>query len=942
MSALAPQQKTGAGVCATCGKSITHPGPDGECVRCLVSFGFLAEDHEVERGGEHNKVRLGPLRYAHFEVEVNADGYPKILGSGAMAVTYCARDTILNSTVALKVIGRKLAENETARARFLREARAAARIQHPNVARVIHYGDQDGECFYAMELVEGETLEERVRREGPLSVGDALEVTLQVARALLAAEKCSVVHRDLKPSNIMVGTYESGRMLVRVIDYGVAKVLAPGSESGVEQTQAGFIGTPAFASPEQFNDSGQLQVDTRSDIYSLGVVFWFLLTGQAPFAGKTLEEVRTKQREELPIEQLKSRHVPAPVAALLMSMLAVDPTGRPQTAHDLLGQLENCYVRFEPAARRRRKRVVVTSAGLALALAVAVVAVFVYQRTASASELDRAIAVLPFENLSSNAEDRFFAIGIQDEILTKLASLADLKVIARTSTESYETKPVDLRTVGRQLAVGRVLEGSVQRSADKVRVNVQLIDTRTNAHLWASSYDRKLDDVFAVQSEIAKTVAEQLQAKISPNEKKTIERAATADLNAFDLYTRAKTLLLSLSFNVNQQQKLRQAVELLNQAVGRDPAFYEAYYQLVYAHGAAYGVLGEHTPARLALTEAALQAATRLRPDAGETRLARAQYLYRCLREYNGALAELELARRTLPNDPRVVELTGYILRRRGQQEEGVRNLERSIELDPRNPFTLQQLALSYQALRRYPEQAAVLDRALIIVPNDVATKASRALVDFNWKAETGSLHETIDSILAGDPGAISDAADAWFQCALAERDPAAAERALVALGDNPCWGDGPVLLGRSFGEGLLARMMKDEARAHAAFTKARLEQEKMVQARPDYGPPLCVLGLIDAALGRKEEALQEGRRAIELSPVEKDSIQGSQMLVYFAVIAACVDEKDTALQYLAANGQSYGGQTVASYGALKLLPFWDALRGDPRFEKIVNSLAPK
>lgn len=175
--------------------------------------------------------------------------------------------------------------------------------------------------------------------------------------------------------------------------------------------------------------------------------------------------------------------------------------------------------------------------------------------------------------------------------------------------------------------------------------------------------------------------------KFLPNEKKTIERAATADLNAFDLYTRAKTLLLSLSFNVNQQQKLRQAVELLNQAVGRDPAFYEAYYQLVYAHGAAYGVLGEHTPARLALTEAALQAATRLRPDAGETRLARAQYLYRCLRDYNGALAELELARRTLPNDPRVVELTGYILRRRGQQEEGVRNLERSIELDPRNPL---------------------------------------------------------------------------------------------------------------------------------------------------------------------------------------------------------------------------------------------------------------
>jgi serine/threonine-protein kinase len=256
--------------------------------------------------------------------------------------------------------------------------------------------------------------------------------------------------------------------------------------------------------------------------------------------------------------------------------------------------------------------------------------------------------------------------------------------------------------------------------------------------------------------------------------------------------------------------------------------------------------------------------------------------------------------------------------------------------------FIRYQLALSYQFLRRYPEEAAVLDRALTVVPNDVGTKTTRALVDFNWKAETRPLHETIDSILAASPGAISDTADNWFQCALAERDPTAAERALVALGDNPCWGDNAVNLSRSFGEGLLARMTKDEAKAHAAFTKARLEQEKIVQAQPDYGPPLCVLGLIDAALGRKEEALREGRRAIELLPVEKDSTGGSQMLVYFAMIAAWAGEKDTALQYLAANAQSSGGNQIATYGSLKLLPFWDPLRGDPRFEKIVASLAPK
>jgi TolB-like protein/class 3 adenylate cyclase/Tfp pilus assembly protein PilF len=554
---------------------------------------------------------------------------------------------------------------------------------------------------------------------------------------------------------------------------------------------------------------------------------------------------------------------------------------------------------------------------------------------------EKSIAVLPFQNLSDQKENAYFADGVQDEILTHLGQVADLKVISRTSVMQYKNVGTrNLREIAEQLGVAHVLEGSVQRAGNRVRVTAQLINARTDANLWAERYDRDLADVFAIQSEIAKAIAEQLQAKLSPNEKAAIEKPPTTDLAAFDLYTRAKTLLLSLS--ASTQQNLQQAVELLNQAVARDPAFFEAYYQLVYAQGWAYSVYGDHTPARLALAEAALQAATRLRPDAGETHLARANYLYYCLRDYNGALAELEAARRSLPNDPRIFELSGYILRRRGQQEEGVRNLERAVELDPRNPFMLQQLAVSYQQLRRYPEEAAVLDRALTIVPNDVGTKTFRVGVDFLWKAETRPLHETIDSILAGGPSAISDAAADWFLCALAERDPTAAERALVAAGDNPCWTDNTVNLSRNFGEGLLARMMKDEGRAHAAFRKARLEQEKIVQVQPDYGPALCVLGLIDASLGRKEEALGEGRRAIELLPVEKDSLNGSQMLIYFAIIAAWAGEKDTALQYLAANGQSQGGYIVATYGALKLLPFWDPLRGDPRFEQIVASLAPK
>src|SRR5204862_2110478 len=355
--------------------------------------------------------------------------------------------------------------------------------------------------------------------------------------------------------------------------------------------------------------------------------------------------------------------------------------------------------------------------------------------------------------------------------------------------------------------------------------------------------------------------------------------------------------------------------------------------QLAYAHEYLYGQTGsDHTPARLALAEAAVQAATRLRPDTPEAHLARAQYLYYGLRDYPGALAELEIARRTLPNDPRLFELTGYILQRRGQQEQGLRNLERAAELDPHNFNILPQIALSYRELRRYAESLAALARALRIVPESAEPRADRGLVYLFWKADTRPLHQTIDAILAQGPGVIVSAADIWFDCALAERDPAAAERALVALGDNPCLFERAITLSHSFGEGLLARMTKDEARARTAFEKARAEQEKIVQAQPDFGPTLCVLGLIDAALGRTDLALDEGRRAIALTPVEKDVTNGSFVLQYFAITAAWAGEKELALQQLEAGVRAPATANILSYGCLKLLPFWDPLRGDPRF----------
>jgi TolB-like protein/class 3 adenylate cyclase/Tfp pilus assembly protein PilF len=410
------------------------------------------------------------------------------------------------------------------------------------------------------------------------------------------------------------------------------------------------------------------------------------------------------------------------------------------------------------AVRKHRARVRWTEITAALILLGAIIAgafFFLRRPTHSMSAiLDKSIAVLPFENLSEEKANAYFTDGVQDEILTDLAKIADLKVISRTSVMQYKSGLArNLRKIGEELGVAHVLEGSVQRAANKVRVNAQLIDARNDAHLWAQTYDRDLADVFAIQSEIAKAIADQLQAKLSPNEKKAIEQPPTTDLAAFDLYSRAKSLLLTRGFSTTNDPDLRKAIELLDEAVKRDPSFFDAYCQLAYTHENLYATIGsDHTPTRLALAEAAVQAATRLRPDAAEAHLARAQYLYFGLRDYAGALAELEIARRALPNDPRLFELTGYILRRRGQQEEGLRNLQRAVELDPRNFYTLQQIALSYQLLGRYAEGIAALDRALAIVPDNVETRANRGLFYLCWKADTRPLRQTIDAILAQGP----------------------------------------------------------------------------------------------------------------------------------------------------------------------------------------------
>jgi len=551
---------------------------------------------------------------------------------------------------------------------------------------------------------------------------------------------------------------------------------------------------------------------------------------------------------------------------------------------------------------------------------------------------EKSIAVLPFENLSDEKENAYFADGVQDEILTGLARVADLKVISRTSVMQYKGGLIrNLREVAKELGVAHLLGGSVQRTGGRVRVSAQLIDARTDTQLWAERYDRDVADVFAIESELAGKIVAQLQSKLSREEKAAIKERPTEDLEAYDLYAHAKTLIDNALLS-QPSKDLFEAVRLLDRAVKRDPSFFLAYYQLAHAHDLIYQMGFDHTPERLALADAAIQSLRRLRPDAGETHLALAKHLYWGYLDYDRARKELNAAQQALPNDALAFLLAAYIDRRQGRWEESTRNFEHASELDPRNVVILQQLSLNCENLRRYADMAATLDRALLLAPKDIALRTQGTAVALNWRADPKPLHTTIQTILAENPNAVPLLADQWLPLALYERDSAGATRALAAMPSGGCY-DAGIPFPNAWCEGLAARMRGDQPAARAAFINARKELEKMLHDQADYAEAICALGVIDAALGNKEDAIGEGQRAVELMPVSKNAIEGPLLIKYLALIYAWTGEKDRALKQLdkAAKLPSY-----LSYGQLRLHPIWDPLRGDPRFEKIVASLAPK
>ncbi len=926
--------------CAQCGAIIRLD--HGTCINCLLREGLEAKGEASRETFEsilaEANVTDTQWRLGHYEILEE-------IGRGGMGVIYRARQQHSRRIVAVKrILAHEVNSHETLM-RFRREAEAVASLDHPNILPIYEVSEsEEGLPFFSMKYATGGSL----RTAAPAlraKPRECVRLMAKVARAIAYAHGKGVLHRDLQPGNILLD--ENGEPMVS--DFGLAKWLDQTSD--LTRTLE-TLGTPGYIAPEQA-ECRAADLTGAADIYSLGAILFYLLTGRPPFVGPNVLVV-IHQAAATPAPRLRSL-VPSldrDLETIVARCLESDSEARYKSAGALADDLEH-WLRHEPIRARRsgvftrgkkwvRRNPTSTMLVASLVALGGAIGVMLWQReaihpvsTGYRSIPDKSIAVLPFENLSADPENAFFADGVQDEILNDLAKIADLKVISRTSVMPYKSGAKrNLRQIANELGVAHMVEGSVQRVANRVRVSAQLIDAKTDAHSWANSYDRPLGDVFAIQSDIAKAIAAQLQAKLSPAEKSAIQQPPTTNLIAYDRYLRAQKLWAQQTTQIPKD--LREIVRLLDEAVGHDPTFLLAYCELARTH-AYISLLGvDSTSARITLAEEARDTALRLGADRGEAHLAAAYVAYWCYRDYETALTQLGIARRALPNDAEVLEVTAAIARRQGHWEECIRNFERAIDLDPRNLSMVGGAGLTFEYERRFAQAAAYRGRAVAIAPDEPTARVASALVDLQSRADTQPVHEAIQSVVTKDPSAVDRIAGYWLYVSICRRD---ADEMASALASLPSEGmipgvAGIVAMPRSFLEGLAARVRNDLTGAQRAFTAARVAMEKIVREEPDYAQALSGLGLIDAALGHNEDAIREGRRALELLPVTKDAMAGAELLTNLAITYAWAGEKDLAIKQLE---EVLRIPSEVCYGRLRLEPYWDSLRGDPRFEKLIE-----
>jgi serine/threonine protein kinase/Flp pilus assembly protein TadD len=921
-------------VCAKCGATVFADAPGGFCSVCLFRTGLGSVDDEKDGAQEGSRMQM---EFGDYELLEE-------IGRGGQGVVYRARQKSLNRTVALKVIGLGQWSSTPHLKRFRHEAEAAARLEHPQIVPIYEIGERDGSCYFSMKFVEGGQLDEIVRREA-MPPRRAAELLVKIARTVQFAHDHGILHRDIKPGNILVDNNGEPHLT----DFGLARLIE--QESTITNS-FDVVGTPSYMAPEQAAGRTK-QLTAAADVYSLGAVFYQMLTGQPPFAGgTTYETIRLVIESEPRNPRVRNPKVDVDLGTVCLKCLEKDPKRRYETAEALAQDLER-WVRHEPVRARPANVFTRTrkwiqrnpSTGVAVLSLIALVVVIgatMWKRELTPSTPIKSIAVLPFENLSEDKANAYFADGIQDEILTRLSKIADLKVISRTSTQNYRTRPKNVPEIARQLGVAHILEGSVQKSGETVRVNVQLIKAANDSHLWADTFDRKLTDIFSLQSEVAKAIADQLRAKLTGQEEQVISAKPTENPEAYDAYLRGLAYSLRMIYApanaLNAQKYLKEAVRL-------DPKFAPSWALLSYVDARAY--LTRNLQPTLALREEARQAAETaltIQADLGEAVVAKGYYHYACLKDYDTAEQYYEQARPLLANNSRIPESLAYVARRRGQWDRSESYFKEAERLDPRNVYLLTQHAQSYILLRRFPEARRKLDQVLNITPDDpdaIAIMASVAQAEGDLRLAASLLARL--HLATDDPSVL----ETQVYQAILERRPASVIAGLKEIVAKP-----DSALGYYNGElrwwlGWAQDLAGDHAAAQQNWQQVRSELEPYFKEQPDNNAIIEDLALANMFLGNKAEAFDLAERAMAATPIEKDAMTGPRQLEILARVAAQTREPDRAIAALQKLlSIPYAGPVVEGApltpAFLRLDPMFDPLRGDPRFQKLAGSNGTK
>jgi serine/threonine protein kinase/cytochrome c-type biogenesis protein CcmH/NrfG len=923
-------------ICAKCGATVFADWPRGFCSVCLFKTGLGSLENDSDGAQEPSRIQM---EFGDYQIVEE-------IGRGGQGVVYRARQKSLNRTVALKVIGLGPWATEAHLKRFRREAEAAARLDHPCIVPIHEVGERDGSCYFSMKFVEGGQLDEVVGRE-PMPIRRAVELIAKVARTVHYAHEHGILHRDIKPGNILLDAKGEPHLT----DFGLARLVE--TESTVTGTKE-VLGTPSYMAPEQAVGENRT-LSSATDVYGLGAVLYQLLTGQPPFAGgTTYETVKLLLETEPRPPRLLNSKIDRDLSTICLKCLEKDPQRRYSSALALADDLEH-WLKHEPIRAKRsgfftytrkwvrRKPAIAALIASSVALAAAMGWNFWKSELFRAAP-EKSIAVLPFENLSSDPDNAYFADGIQEEILTRLAGIADLKVISRTSTQRYQSKPRHLSQIAKQLGVANILEGSVQKATDQVRVSVQLINVETDSHLWAETFDRKLIDMFEVESEIAKRIAESLQAKLTGHEQQALAVKSTNNPEAYDAYLRGLAFATRFTSSYSTDLLVK-AAGFYERAVQLDQNFAIAWARLSRVDGKLYVWGGlEATPARRDAAKHALENAQKLEPNSPETLLAEGYYQYFVLRDYGAGKTTFSRLSKMSPGNSEVPLALGRVAEREGHWDQSVAYFEQALTLDPFNLELLTELAETYGMLRQFPAALKLYDRMLDVTPNDpdiIAGKASiyqaqgnlreaaRFLPEINWQTSANNAFAIKTRQLRlernyGEAIRLEQARLAQFH--FDSEDDKGREQISLA------W---------------FQRLAGDIAGAKATVEQVRYTVEQPYRDQSDNAQSPRTLGdlaawLSDAyaLIGEKDLAIKTGERAIMHLPRATYPAIGPSYEENLAVIQTMFGENSRAISTLAQLLQtpyysSWYGPAPITPALLRLDPLWDPLRGDPAFQKL-------